>query len=375
MIDITNIDVSILKPAEYNPRQANELEYNNLRESIKRFGLVDPIIVNNAPERMNNVIGGHFRLKVATELGIKQVPVVYVNIPEEERERELNLRLNKNLGEWDIGALANFDENMLKDVGFTSEELDKIFQLDMKSDPDSVPEVKDEEVGVRAGDLYQLGTHRLLCGDSTQKEAVERLMGGLKADMVFTDPPYGIKAVKNNMVGADFGVAAKGRYNSIIGDDEIKDVRFLLTLSSKVVIWGGNYFATQLPTSGSWIVWDKRGDTGIRNTFADCELAWSNSGQPARVYKQLWNGMIREGEKDKRVHPTQKPIDLLANILTDITGREDLVLDLFGGSGSTMIACERLNRKCYMMEIDPKYCQVIINRWEQYTNSKAQQIN
>ena len=126
--------------------------------------------------------------------------------------------------------------------------------------------------------------------------------------------------------------------------------------------------------SDSWLVWDKRVDSGIRNTFADGELAWVNFHTPVRIYHQLWNGMIREGEHDQRVHPTQKPVRIMSEILQDFTDDGASVLDLFGGSGSTLIACEQLNRKCYMMELDPHYCDVIIDRWENLTGNKAVKI-
>ncbi len=187
-MEIVQVKITDLNPSEYNPRKADKKQVDDLRESIKKFGLVDPIIVNSAEKRKNIIIGGHFRVKVAKDMQIKKVPVVYVNIPDIKKEKELNLRLNKNLGEWDYDLLANFEEDLLKDVGWDSEDLDKIFQLDDK-DLDEVPEVP-EEPKSKLGDLYQLGNHRLLCGDATKKKDVDRLMGGEKADMVFTDPHY-----------------------------------------------------------------------------------------------------------------------------------------------------------------------------------------
>lgn len=137
---------------------------------------------------------------------------------------------------------------------------------------------------------------------------------------------------------------------------------------------GGNYFTEFLPFSDSYLVWDKRVDSGIRNTFADGELAWCSFKTPVRIYHQLWNGMIREGEHEKRLHPTQKPVRMLGEILKDFSDEGDNILDVFGGSGSTLIACEQLDRNCYMMEMSPKYCDVIIDRWEKYTGKTAKQI-
>jgi DNA modification methylase len=191
-------------------------------------------------------------------------------------------------------------------------------------------------------------------------------MNGQKADMVFTDPPYGIKVVKSEMVGANFGIAKKGKYSEVIADDttetakEFYDTCISLGMNN-FIIWGGNYFTDFLPFSDGWLIWNKRAGTDIRNTFADGKMAWCSFHTPIRIYDQLWNGMIREGEKDKRVHPTQKPIRMLSEIITDhIKG--NIIFDGFLGSGSILVASHQLKRKCYGMELDPKYCQVIVDR-------------
>jgi DNA modification methylase len=215
-----------------------------------------------------------------------------------------------------------------------------------------------------------------MCGDSTSIDAIEKLTEKQSIDMVFTDPPYGVAVVKDGMVGADFGVAKKGNYKPIIGDETtdtaIEAYNACVSIGAKkIVLWGGNYFSNKLPPSSCWLVWDKRGDSGIVNTFADCELAWTNMTSPARVHKQLWNGMIREGEKDKRVHPTQKPVALCEWGITNYTDKNASVLDLFLGSGSTLMACEKTNRKCFGMEMSPDYCDVIVKRWQDFTGKQA----
>jgi len=196
-----------------------------------------------------------------------------------------------------------------------------------------------------------------------------------KGIVVITDPPYGVSVVKNNKVGADFGIAKKGKYEPVAGDDSLTAAKdafdIFRTLTDKMIIWGGNYFTEFLPFSDGWLIWDKREDTGIRNTFADGEMAWCSFHTPLRIYRQLWNGMIRKGESEKRVHPTQKPIAMLESVIKDFTKPDDIVLDLFGGSGSTLIACEKTNRKCFMMELSPQYVSVIIARWEKFTGKKA----
>jgi ParB-like chromosome segregation protein Spo0J len=192
---IQYIPVGDLQFADYNPRAASKKEAAELKKSLERFGFVEPVVVNSAPKRKNIIIGGHFRVRTAKDLGIKEVPVHYVKISEEKKERELNLRLNKNLGHWDAELLVEFDENLLLDVGFESDELDSMF-ADLKLDDenekdDDVPEVS-EKSDTKVGEIWKLGRHRIMCGDATNAEHVKALMDGQKADVVFTDPPYNV---------------------------------------------------------------------------------------------------------------------------------------------------------------------------------------
>ncbi|HRN70499.1 MAG TPA: ParB N-terminal domain-containing protein [Candidatus Woesebacteria bacterium] len=180
-LKVTYIPISELKPATYNPRKWDEEAVIQLTESIKRFGLVDPIVVNGAKERFNIVIGGHFRLKVAKDLGFKEIPAVYINIPDEQREKELNLRLNRNVGDWDWELLSEFNEEMLTDIGFSSEELDDIFDIE-DDNPEQFDLQKELEkldiknIEIQKGDIWQLGDNRLMCGDSTIEKDVLTLM-------------------------------------------------------------------------------------------------------------------------------------------------------------------------------------------------------
>lgn len=239
-----------------------------------------------------------------------------------------------------------------------------LFNFDDVDDIDITPKVE-----VKEGDLFQLGNHRLLCGDCTIKDNVDLLMNGKKADMVFTDPPYGINVVSNNgKIGGD--VLAKNQiYKPIKNDDTIdtaKNFYELIKDCKKILLWGGNYFLSFLPY-GYWLIWDKLNG---KNNFADGEMCWTNIKTNLKIYRYLWNGMIR-CEKEKRVHPTQKPISLLSQIIKDFSNENDIILDGFLGSGSTLIASEHTNRICYGMEIEPYYCSVIIERWQKYTNKKA----
>jgi DNA modification methylase len=204
-MEIIQVDVSELKPAEYNPRTSSEKETQDLKNSISQFGLVDPIIVNGSEARRNIVIGGHFRLRVAREMGLAQVPVVYVDIPDIAREKELNLRLNKNSGSWDFKMLGEIDKELLKSVGFSNDEMQKIFDCNAVEDAFNAEEEygRISEAETKPGDLYQLGPHRLLCGDSTMIDDVNKVMQGELADMVFTDPPYNVNYsyVKYDAIG------------------------------------------------------------------------------------------------------------------------------------------------------------------------------
>lgn len=220
-LNITYVPVSELKPAPYNPRKWSKEQTAGLKESIKRYGLVDPLLVNCAPNRRGIVIGGHFRLAVIKELEIKDVPVVYINIPDIEKEKELNIRLNKNTGSFNWDLLADFDEAFLKDVGFSSEELDEIFG--MEDNPEifdlekELSKLNIKKIQIKKGDVLQLGEHRLMCGDSTIEADALKLMNGEKADMCFTDPPYILDYLKGKTKQKDgvtvgFGTKKNRRY-------------------------------------------------------------------------------------------------------------------------------------------------------------------
>ena len=366
-------DVSNLIFAEYNPRELTKDQHQDLKDSITRFGFVDPLIVNTHKERKNILVGGHQRLKIAKELGYKDVPCVEVDLTP-DKEKELNVRLNKNTGQWDWDALDNdFYIGELIDWGFNEDELqfNEPKEINGLIEDDDVPEV--EESITKKGDLWILGEHRLLCGDATKKEDVERLMDGQKVDMVFTDPPYGIKhngkGIKGKTDGNDFG--------QILNDNDILVAVSVFNMcvenyfDSTLIFWGANYYCQSIPNGYGWLVWDKEKEG---NVFSGAELAFVNKGVRLDVFRHLWHGMIKGSEQgQKRIHPTQKPIALAEWSFSNY-GNPKVVLDVFLGSGSTLIACEKTNRKCYGMEIDTNYCDVIVKRWEDYTGNKAERI-
>ena len=362
------IKLSTIKSNPNNPRVIKDDKFAKLVNSIKEFPKMmelRPMVVNAD----NIVLGGNMRLKALKEAGYTEVPEAWVKSAEsltEEEQRRFIIADNVGFGEHDWAMLqTEWDVEELAEWGLEILNFEPETELEAEEDDFEVPE-GGIETDIVLGDLFEIGEHRLLCGDSTDSDQVAKLMNGEKANMVFTDPPYGIKVVKSEMVGANFGVAKKGKYSEVIADDTTDSAKqFYDTCISlgmdNFIIWGGNYFTDFLPFSDGWLIWNKRAGTDIRNTFADGEMAWCSFHTPIRIYDQLWNGMIREGEKDKRVHPTQKPIRMLSEIITDhIKG--NLIFDGFLGSGSILVASHQLNRKCYGMELDPKYCQVIIDR-------------
>jgi len=241
---------------------------------------------------------------------------------------------------------------------------------------DDVPEPPEEPI-TKPGDLWILGRHRLLCGDSTDKETVEKLMSGVKADMVFTDPPYGmhldtdyseIKGSKNAKIQGKGG----RKYEPVIGDNDDFSPELIEAIFSnfgycgEIFIWGADYFAELIPNrnDGSWVAWDKRGSEDADKIIGNCfELCWSKAKHKKEIARVKWMGAFGSADARERVHPTQKPLKLCEWFFNKYGGEGEVVADLFGGSGTTLIACEQLNRTCYMMELDPKYCDVIVQRY------------
>ena len=359
------IKINKLKPATYNPRQISTKQYNDLKKSIERFGLVDPIIVN----KDMTIIGGHQRYKICKALKHTEIDCVVLDLSKEE-ERELNIRLNKNTGDFDMDILANeFDIDELTDWGFKHIDLD--INIDKitegNTEDDHIPEVKESRV--KLGDVWQLGKHRLMCGDSTKESDVNKLMNGEKADMVLTDPPYGINYSSKNS-----GYKTSNTFDVIKNDDKEINLDTVFLFDCVKVVFGANCFPSKLPHRGRWLVWYKRGEGAEKALGSPFELAWIDieSGFD-RFYKVVHGGFVNS-DGGKRLHPTQKPTKLFVDILKDIGKDTEKIVDLFLGSGSTLIACEKTNRICYGMELDTKYCDVIIERWEQFTGQKANKI-
>lgn len=374
-MNIKTIQLTNINPAEYNPRIITKDEFEGLKTSLQTFGQQENLIVN----KDMTLISGHQRLQAMLALGWTDAVCNVVNLDKHE-EKKLNVLMNSPAisGSWDDLKLAEILEELKLDDDYISLRLNELEPLDLSPtevEEDESPEVSSEPPVSKLGEIYQLGRHRVMCGDSTDRASVELLMNGVKADMVFTDPPYGIAIVgKDGKVGAE-NIAKNQVYADVMGDDTTDTAKahfeVIKGISAKQIIWGGNYFVDFLPFSPGWIIWDKRGEM-TSNNFADGEMAWCSFPTRVRIYKQIWNGMIREGESEKRVHPTQKPINTLADILKDHTENGDTILDGFLGSGSTLIACEQTDRTCYGMELDPKYVDVIRKRYWKFINGNEE---
>ena len=355
-MEIVQVKTSELVPYERNAKEHPQEQVEHIANSIKAFGFRSPIVA----WKDGTIINGHGRLLAAYKLGLEEVPVIYADDLTEEEANAFRLADNKT-------AESSWDELLLAD------ELADLFDFDMGrfgfdlfEEEETLEEVVEddftEEVESRAklGDVWQLGNHRLICGDSTDVNVIDRLMDGVKADMVMTDPPYGINAEKMTM-----GTGAKDFYRGEGWDSERPDISIALTLADNVCIWGGNYFTDILPISNDWLVWHKKND-GL--SFSECELAWTNFGRNVRHISHHWGN-------EKKLHVTMKPVEVIAWAIQQAKEKAEVIVDLFGGSGSTLIACEQLNRKCYMCELDPHYCDVIIGRWEKFTGNSAELIS
>ena len=379
-MEIIKIPLSDLTPDPHNAKDHPQWQIEQIKNSIEQFGNLDPIGVWGDD---NLIVEGHGRYEALKDLGYHEAECIRLDWLTEEERKAYALAHNK----------------LTMNSGFIPEaldmNLDSIGEIDMSQFGFEIPEEEEpteitedefpEEVETRCklGDIWRLGEHRLICGDSTDVNVIDRLMDGVKAKLLLTDPPYGVKAVEssghNDGKKAGKQMCRDNVYMPVIGDDTTDTARanygVALTCTENQIIFGGNYFTDFLPPSRCWIVWDKK----VAGSFADGELAWTSFDRNLKIYEFMWSGMRRQGDRSvegkTRVHPTQKPVGMLADILKDFSEENDSILDCFGGSGSTLIACEQLNRKCFMCELDPHYCDVIINRWETFTGREAALIN
>jgi len=436
-IKIVYVSVDSLRPSEYNPRKISNESMGQLKESLKQFEVVDPLIVNCADGRNGIVIGGHMRLRAAVELGLKEMPVVYLNIPDLEKEKELNIRLNKNTGEFDWDLLAKFDESFLSQAGFSSEELDDIFavedvpeQFDLQKE---LEKLKIDKIETKPGDMYELNGSRLLCGDSMVEADMLKLMGNEKASACITDPPYLLNYLKGKTKqkdGITTGFGAK-KNRIYLGTETLPD--------NFTELWMANVAKIQKPDFSILIfenpknlrtIWNElEKHWKYRNTitwhlpnrvsgfaakykfFNKTDIALVGTGgnvqlnlepEEELLQNEYENALFATSgkpqwesyKKGKKYCPTDfiemnaadekssgqgiifgtKPLGLLIPYIKVLTKRGDLVVEPFSGSGSTLIAAIKLGRRCYGMEKSPVYCEVIKHRWEKLTGQKAKKL-
>ena len=389
-MEIINKKLTEIKPYEKNPRRNDEaVEY--VANSIKEFGFKVPIVI----DKDGTIVAGHTRYKASKKLGLKEVPCIVADDLNEEQIKAFRLADNK------VGEIAEWDFDLLNDELFDIEKINmEEFGFDLNFDEeekeiveDEVPEIP-EEPKAKLGDIYQLGNHRLMCGDSTNIDDVEKLMNGNKADMVFTDPPYlmgftgNIHADGSKSFNAKFGRIKNDKMTREEGDNFILNIFKNIKTFNKGAFYvcfyrlGLDYIFRALDKLNNQykalIIWNKGNHTlsnsDYMSKYEPIVYGWFNDHlfYGGRSKFDIWD--IQRTLKND-LHPTMKPIALCSKAIVNSSKKEDIVLDLFGGSGSTLISCQQLERKCYTMELDPKYIDVIIERWENFTGEKAVKIN
>lgn len=389
--ELVYMDLDKLKKHPNNPRTIKNDSFKKLMTSIDEnpdFFEARPIMVSDRTGELI-IIGGNQRYAAAKELGFKQAPVIVLPALTEEKEKEIMIRDNIANGEWDYDKLANeWDAGQLNEWGLDVPDWDKETANAGLTDPDDVPEPEENPVTVQ-GDLWVLGDHRLLCGDSTNKPTVERLMNGQKADMVFTDPPYGVSYEGGHNVKKRQQIK-----NDYLKGESITDL-FYKSLSMAILfthshaafyIWYASGKSVETFASLSVLPLDLRAviqwykvKSGLGAFMSQyipncepCIYAFKRGESPQWFgptdEKTVWE-LKKEQKND--FHPTQKPVELPERALNNSSKTGQVILDLFLGSGSTLIACEKTSRQCFGMELDPKYCDVIIKRWQDFSGKIA----
>jgi len=402
-LTVEQVPLDQLRPDPANPRRITDEELDALQRSIRQFGFVAPVL---ARKEDNTVIGGHQRLVAARRLGLTTVPVTYLDISIEQA-RLLNLALNKISGSWDDQLLARMladlqaSEADLSLSGFGQDELTNLLRsLDVRDkaervedfDLDSALEDASRTARSKPGDLWALGEHRLLCGDATKPADVELLLTGSKASMAFTDPPYNVSL-------GDHGGQQRGARKRRIANDSMDPIAW----ETFVRAWGRNLLASV--DGAIYVAMSSKEMPLVSLVLAEEGGHWSYTiiwhkdrfvlgrADYQRAYEPIWFGW-REGSShhwcgdrdqddvweiarpsDAPLHPTMKPLSLMERAINNSSKPGDLVLDLFAGSGSTLIACERTGRRCSAVELDPRYADVILARWERFAGESAERID
>lgn len=392
---IKEVNINRIRCWNKNPRDIHQQDLGRLKAQIQRLGVYKPLVAVSENGRYV-VLGGNMRLRALQELGFKKVEISVVRAPTEKERIEYALSDNDRAGFYVGEKLeelirpyeGDLDLSEFKvDLDVKAMNLNAVLDQFSKKEPEENFDLdktlsKIKKPKSKRGEVYQLGRHRLMCGDATSREDVEKLMDGEKADMVFTDPPYGID------LDTDFsemkGIAKGKKYEKIKGDENIYNPQHLFQAfkyCKEIFLWGADYYAELIPNrnGGCFFVWDKT-ESGVRTNSAyenqfgsNFELCWSKTKHKRQIVPCLWKGIFGLSREDtkKREHPAQKPVRLITWFLKEFSSRNKLIIDVFGGSGSTLIACEQTDRICYMMEIEPVYCDVIKERYKNYVGQKA----
>ena len=390
-MEIKMMDIHSLKDYADNPRN-NDGAIDYVKQSIKEFGFKVPIVV----DKDNEIIAGHTRKKAALEIGIKEVPVIIADDLSDEQVRAFRLADNKvaEFSEWDMELLQS-ELNMLEDLNMDDFGFDiNLDDEEAEIEEDDFEEEPPEDPVAEVGQIYQLGRHRVMCGDSTSDEDVEKLMNGNKAEMVFTDPPYLMNF--SGYLHADGSKSSNSSYGNIKndsmsredGNDFIYNIVRMIKTHTRGAYYicfyrlGLDYVFRALERNNNQykalIIWDKGNHTlsnsDYMSKYEPIVYGWINDhnfyGPKAEF--DIWEVARTQ---HNNLHPTMKPLKLVERAVNNSSREKDIVLDLFGGSGSTLMACEQTGREAYLMELDPKYVDVIINRWEQYTGEEAVLVN
>lgn len=392
--------MNTIKELEFDNKNFNShtsLGMSLLEKSLRENGAGRSILI----DKDNRIIAGNGIVEAAGQIGLENVKIVETTGDEIVAVKRTDISLDSDQGRemaladnataaadlsWDKEAIGEF---------FSPEDtqkwgLDLDWSEDKEIEEDEAPEVDENEPAKsELGKVYRLGNHRLMCGDSTDAGSVAILMDGQKADMIFTDPPYGMdldtdySGMKSEILKG--GIGGKKYEQGIVDEFNPKMIESIMQLNVKeTFLWGADYYAELLPdkNKGSWIVWDKRSndsddiqaDEASDKMYGSCfELCWSKTKHKREIARIKWAGIFgMYGDDSKRFHPTQKPVALAQWFLKRFSKSDERVVDLFGGSGSTLIACEQLGRKCYMMELDPKYCDVIRKRYWKFTTGSEE---
>lgn len=384
-MEIVYKKIDDLIPYVNNTRTHTEEQINQVASSIKEFGFTNPVLIDSD----GGIIAGHCRTLAGKKLKLKEIPCIELNNLTEAQKKAyiiadnkiaLNAGWNEELLKIELESLQELDFD-LDLLGFEDEELNKLLDSlneNEEIEEDEAPEVDEtKEPYSKLGDIWLLGRHRLMCGDSTDKETVEKLMDGKKADMVFTDPPYGmfLNADYSDMDRKFKGSKGGNKYDNVKGDHEDFNPNLINTVfenfnyCKEIFLWGADYFSDLLPkkNDGSWVVWDKRLDESADKMYGSTfELCWSKARHKRMIARIKWAGIFgMEKEHDKkRCHPTQKPVELIKWFFDYYSLKDKKnVVDLYGGSGSTLICGEKCDKNVFTMELDEKYVDVIVKRY------------